>query len=44
MFAGVQNVTNRQNVSGYTWDRRSNVQKRLEQLGIFPILGLDWPF
>ena len=44
LFAGVQNVTNRKNVSGYGWDRRTNVPKLQEQQGIFPILGLDWRF
>jgi hypothetical protein len=44
VFVGVQNVTNRQNISGYSWDRRANLQSTQEQLGIFPILGLDWQF
>jgi hypothetical protein len=44
VFAGVQNVTNRRNVAGYTWDRRNNGLKTQEQLGIFPILGLEWQF
>ena len=44
IFAGVQNVTNRKNFAGYTWDRRGNVLKVSEQLGVFPILGLEWPF
>ena len=44
VFAGVQNVTNRRNLAGYSWDRRNNVATTLEQLGIFPILGLDWSF
>jgi len=44
IFGGVQNVTNRGNVSGYTWDRRSNVPRANEQQGIFPILGLEWEF
>lgn len=44
LFAGAQNVTNRKNFSGYSWDRRSNTSKTLEQLGLFPILGVDWQF
>jgi hypothetical protein len=44
VFAGAQNLTNRQNAAGFTWDRRSNVQKQTEQQGLFPILGLDWQF
>lgn len=43
-FVGVQNVTGRRNVSNYAWDRRQNVTRVNEQLGIFPILGLDWRF
>jgi outer membrane receptor protein involved in Fe transport len=44
VFGGVQNLTNRRNVAGYTWDRRNNVMRVNEQLGLFPILGLDWSF
>jgi deoxyribodipyrimidine photo-lyase len=44
LFAGVQNVTNRRNIAGYAWDRRNNVARANEQLGLFPILGLDWRF
>ena len=44
IFAGVQNVTNRRNVAGYSWDRRGNAATTLEQQGIFPILGIDWSF
>jgi hypothetical protein len=44
IFGGVQNITNRKNVAGYTWDRRNDVIRTSEQLGIFPILGLEWEF
>jgi hypothetical protein len=44
VFAGVQNVTNRRNVAGLTWDRRNNQPRVSEQQGIFPVLGLDWRF
>jgi len=44
VFAGAQNVTNRRNVAGYSWDRRQNRARVSEQLGLFPILGLDWRF
>jgi hypothetical protein len=44
IFAGAQNVTNRRNFAGYTWDRRNNRPKSLDQLGAFPIVGLEWPF
>lgn len=42
VFAGVQNITNRKNFTAYTWDRRNNTLKTLEQLGVFPLLGLEW--
>ena len=44
LFLGVQNLTNRNNVSGYSWDRRNNVVRTQEQQGVFPILGLEWQF
>jgi hypothetical protein len=44
VFGGVQNVTNRRNLAGYSWDRRQNAVRVNEQLGIFPIVGIDWVF
>lgn len=44
VFAGAQNITNRKNFAGFTWDRRNGGLRKLDQLGIFPIIGLDWPF
>lgn len=44
VFAGAQNVTNRRNWSNYSWDRRANGLRTGSQLGLFPILGLDWRF
>lgn len=44
VFAGAQNITNRKNLSGFTWDRRNGGIKRMEQLGLFPIIGFDWQF
>ena len=44
LFGGVQNVTNRENVSGYSWDRRNDRLRLDTQLGVFPILGLEWRF
>jgi outer membrane cobalamin receptor len=44
VFAGIQNVTNRRNEAGYSWDRRNNTIGINEQLGLFPILGVDWRF
>lgn len=44
VFAGVQNVTNRRNVSGYTWNRRQQALQRQEQMGVFPIAGFEYTF
>ncbi len=44
VFLGVQNVTNRRNFAGYSWNRRTNAEQFGEQQGIFPILGLDYKF
>jgi hypothetical protein len=44
VFAGAQNVLNRQNVAAVGWDRRANELRTRYQQGIFPILGLDWTF
>jgi len=44
LFFGVQNLTNRRNFAGYSWNRRTNTQQFGEQQGIFPILGFDWRF
>ena len=44
VFVGFQNVINRNNVAGYTWNRRSNTVELNEQLGIFPLIGMDWRF
>ncbi len=44
VFAGVQNVTNRRNFASYAWDRRNGGVTLNEQLGVFPVLGIDWRF
>ena len=44
IFIGVQNLTGRRNISGYTWNRRSNVSDSNKQLGVFPLVGLEWRF
>jgi hypothetical protein len=43
-FIGFQNITNRNNAGGFTWNRRTNSPENNEQLGIFPLIGLDWRF
>jgi hypothetical protein len=44
VFGGVQNLLNRKNFGGYSWNRRTNAQETNEQQGVFPILGFDWRF
>jgi outer membrane receptor protein involved in Fe transport len=44
LFAGIQNITNRKNIAGFSWNRSTNRQEFADQLGVFPILGLDWRF
>ena len=44
VFFGVQNLTGRHSVGGYTWNRRTNSAEASEQLGLFPLLGLEWRF
>ena len=44
LFLGVQNALNRQNFAGLSWDRRNNRARFDDQLGIFPLVGLDWRF
>ncbi|MGE3844810.1 MAG: TonB-dependent receptor [Vicinamibacterales bacterium] len=44
VFAGVQNLTNRRNFGGYSWNRRTNSAQFGEQQGTFPILGMDYRF
>lgn len=44
LFFGVQNLTGRRNVSGYSWNRATNAADATEQLGVFPLVGLEWRF
>lgn len=44
VFLGVQNVINRRNVAGFTWNRRTNEAQVNEQLGWFPLVGMEWRF
>jgi hypothetical protein len=37
-------VTGRRNVNGFEWNRRADVADALEQLGVFPLVGLEWRF
>ncbi len=44
LFIGVQNAFNRRNVAGIGWSREERRQFQGEQLGIFPLIGIDWRF
>ena len=44
VFVGVQNAFNRRNIGGVGWKRTSNEQEFGEQLGIFPLVGMEWRF
>lgn len=44
VFLGVQNLTNRRNVGQALWNRTRNEAEFNEQLGAFPLIGLDWRF
>ena len=44
IFLGVQNATGRENFGGVSWDRRGNVPRFEEALGVFPLIGMDWRF
>jgi outer membrane receptor protein involved in Fe transport len=44
VFAGLQNVLNRRNIGGIGWNRATNTLQFGEQLGVFPLLGMDWRF
>ncbi|MBC7925566.1 MAG: TonB-dependent receptor [Bryobacteraceae bacterium] len=42
LFVGVQNATDRRNIAQAAWDRQRNEVRFNRQLGIFPLIGLDW--
>ncbi len=44
IFVGIQNVSNRRNIAQATWDRKLNQVRFKRQLGLFPLIGLDWKF
>ncbi len=44
VFAGAQNITNRKNFSQQTWNRATNAVDTSDQLGVFPLVGLEWRF
>lgn len=42
LFGGVQNLTDRRNIAQAAWDRALGQTRFNRQLGVFPIIGLDW--
>lgn len=44
VWLGLQNATNRKNFATASWDREKNVPRVNDQLGLFPLIGLDWRF
>jgi hypothetical protein len=44
IFAGAQNITNRQNFTQLVWNRGTNSVDQSEGQGIFPLIGLEWRF
>jgi len=44
VYAGAQNITNRRNFGGYSWDRTNSRARFQEQQGIFPLIGMEWRF
>jgi hypothetical protein len=44
LFLGLQNALGRKNVQAIQWNRRDVAVSINEQLGRFPLIGLDWRF
>jgi hypothetical protein len=44
VFVGAQNLLNRKNLANYSWDRRANRIEVNEQIGLFPLVGMEWRF
>lgn len=44
LFVGLQNAFNRKNIGGIGWNRNTNSTQFGEQLGLFPLVGIDWRF
>ena len=44
VFAGLQNATNRKNFQSIAWNPYERRQQVEHQLGLFPLIGLDWRF
>ena len=44
VFVGVQNLLNRKNFGGYTWNTGLNEASTSDQMGAFPLIGMEWRF
>jgi hypothetical protein len=44
IFAGIENLFNRQNFQELDWNSRSHQPELTHQMGIFPLIGLNWRF
>lgn len=44
VYGGLQNVTNRRNSTGITWNRRINRARFIRARGWFPLFGMEWVF
>ncbi|MBY0376064.1 MAG: TonB-dependent receptor, partial [Bryobacteraceae bacterium] len=44
VFVGAQNLTDRRNIAQAAWDRQLGRTRFNRQLGLFPVIGLDWRF
>lgn len=44
LFFGAQNVINRENIASYIWNRSANQVQVNKQIGLFPLIGMDWTF
>jgi hypothetical protein len=42
LWIGAVNVANRRNIAGVYWDQTANAPAMDRQIGIFPLIGLDW--
>jgi hypothetical protein len=43
-YFDIQNVTNRENVWGYAWDRSANKRTTIKQWALFPVGGVKVEF
>ena len=44
VFIGLQNAFDRRNFQAVSWNRRDNGPVVQRQLGLFPLIGMDWRF